>query len=144
MSRTLRCPCCGSNQVRRCEQIWRQGQSTIRGPRYTTTRISDLAQRHAPPSMPRTSGYWYGRLAWHSGLALVPLGIALFCLAYRGSMIMVGACMAIGLALIWGGRPRGRMSPDWDQMLSQEHDRAMARYRRQWACLSCGGSFQVS
>jgi hypothetical protein len=83
MSRTLCCPGCGSNQVRRHEQIWLQGQSMVRGPRYTTTRISDLAQRHAPPSLPRTSGYWYARLAWHAGLALVPLGIAMFCLATR-------------------------------------------------------------
>jgi ribosomal protein L37AE/L43A len=144
MSQTLRCPRCGSNHVLRQEQIWLQGQSTVSGPRYTTTRISDLAQRHAPPSLPRTSGYWYGRLAWHAGLALAPLGIAMFCLATRGSMLMVGTCTAIGLTLVWGGWPRGRMSPDWDQMLSQEHDKAMARYRRQWACLSCGGSFQVS
>lgn len=144
MSRTLRCPCCSSNHVRRHEQIWRQGQSTVVGPRYTTTRISDLARLHAPPSLPRTSGYWYARLAWHAGLALVPLGIALFCLAYDGSMLMVGTCMAIGLALVWGGWPRGRLDGKWDHMLSQEHDKAMAQYRRRWACLSCGSSFQVN
>lgn len=74
---------------------------------------------------------------------MVPLGIALFCLAYDGSMLMVGTCMAIGLALVWGGWPRGHLDRKWDQMLSQEHDMAMAQYRRQWACMSCGNSFQL-
>lgn len=55
---------------------------------------------------PRTSGYWYGRLAWHAALALVPLGIAWFTLAHRGSAIMATKLIAIGIVLVAGGWPK--------------------------------------
>lgn len=149
MASAIKCPSCESNHTRRCEMAYEQSISQTDGPRYSTTHVSNIAARVAPPSPPLSPAYWrlrYARFGIPAGLLiLAAFAIAIGLIAEgKGSVApFVIAPISVGTFLLWHGfPPAGSLDAERYNQQLEEYNSAFDLYQRLWICFDCGHVFK--
>lgn len=136
------CPKCRSAVTRRCELVHEQARSIVQGPRYTTIRISAIADRVSPPLPPGPPDPWQlTDLVVVTALGVVAVaGVAILTKASFGLLVLLAVS---GAMFGWLGSkmPRARKTEQHEQDL-REFEEAMALYKRLWFCHDCGHIFK--
>lgn len=139
------CPSCTSRNTKKCEIVYEQGVSTIYGPNFDTTRVSQMADRVSPPVPPINPAFWRNRLLkFGAGAAffiLIGLFISFFW-AINGNLEKAfGGIppLGIGAFILWHGwPPKGVLDHAKYEAEQRDYESNLALYRRLWVCLDCG------
>ncbi len=137
------CPKCGSSVTRRCELAYQQAVSTVYGSRYSSVRVTAVADRVSPPTMPQQRpwhpvDFFFIAVACFSGYVA---GYALLVMERPGFALFPGA--VAGVAIWWLSLyGRSTFDPDQHKADVEEYEREMQLYVKLWFCYDCGHVFQ--
>jgi len=140
------CPRCESNRTQARSVAWREGLGVVEHPDGTQSqRVSTLSASHSPPLPPASYLEQLVGAAIFGGAALA-IAFASFKL-----LPFVIAAAVVGLSLLAGIQLATHLQVEWSLLVPSSHQRAvtrhaeaMALYRRQWLCRSCGEVFLPS